>query len=401
MADEDLTTYKTTGSGFTDVAVSHYYGAPPVYQLTSQQPALYSYKVSMGQKLKDFNLRLKRGELLPYTPWTQYDAAGTFTGNDARYSTSSSYKAWQTPTRYVFPSCASTGSHPWNLPLNEVWDYRRKYDADPYIQKAAADIYSRGWDTLTFAAEFAKTLALFQRTVYRIAKYAASGQLDKIWLEGRYGWRLILYDMKDISQALSELTVKRRRFKERKGMSFLDVDVDNFTDTNTARIINLRRTTTWDVSVRGSVIADIEPPSFAFNPFTTAWELVTLSFVLDWLLNVGASLQAASFLAVNTQYQAAGGLFIRASRTINVVSTTFLGSYKDYGLVVSSDFDVEYTERFPAFVPIVPQIHPRLDAAKVFDLAAIVAGLIKARPQVKRAFNLASLGFAGSQLGEN
>jgi hypothetical protein len=133
------------------------------------------------------------------------------------------------------------------------------------------------------------------------------------------------------------------------------------------------------LGLRGSVAADIEPPKLTANPFLTYWEVTRLSFVVDWIVNIGQWLSALSFLALQTNYTAAGGIMLTYDKTHTITSV----AKPNYQLNASSTRQVaskvEYVVRSPTSIPSLPQLKLRLDAAKVVDLAALIAQVTKLR----------------------
>ena len=95
----------------------------------------------------------------------------------------------------------------------------------------------------------------------------------------------LIYTVKDGLEVLENLRNKNAYIDEKKkrteieSVSILGVDVQQIT---THRVFLKRRV---DISKSFS-------NELSINPFVTAWELVTLSFVVDWVLNVGSVLSA-------------------------------------------------------------------------------------------------------------
>jgi len=329
----------------------------------------YDYRRMWGVDLPDYYSRLKRGDLLPLTDWLKYTARG---------ETSMSYSLDYQDSAYT-QTCNWTPIPGSYLPTtSELHRVANLYDTSPYVQQAASDIYSSGWDGLTFAAEFTQVIAMFKNIVQRMIRLLARGELDKIWLEARYGWRTLLYDMNDLADLVNNVE-KRTRFKESSGSTF------NYTESKSevsalggACTYTVNVTDTYVIGLRGTVVADIEPPSIVINPIVTAWELTTLSFVIDWVINVGNALGALSFRAISGNYVAAGGHSVELTRVVSIDdvtwSTGWTGSCDGYGTFVAT-----WVSRTPASIPYLPQLLVNLNLAKVFDLLAILRQLIQRR----------------------
>lgn len=315
--------------------------------------------------------KLKReGKLLPSTPWTQATRLGSAEGS-VSIAAKTSVNNWTGP-----------GWHMWGdnfLPSFEgVLDgVQADVDLDYFVQAAAARIYSSGWDALTFASELHKVVAMFRKMRKRLLKTIATGRFDKLWLEGRYGWRTLLYDVKDLQKVLSTLDSSRSRFTERVGTSFVKVDEATNPISLTAALIgeSATITKTWNVSVRGTVTADIVPPKFQFDGIRTAWELTTFSFVIDWFVNVGQFIESMSFLALATNYTAASGLQIDYTES-GYVNPGTVDTVTYYSASASGNYSgtVSGVHRNPALVSRVPQLKVNLDTAKLLDLVALATG---------------------------
>jgi hypothetical protein len=242
-------------------------------------------------------------------------------------------------------------------------------NSDYYVQAAAAKIYSQGWDALTFGAELSKTVVMFRSFLTRWASLARSGKLESLWLEGRYGWRPLVYDMKDINKAINNLNEGRKRYRDSVGSTTTKTWKQINTINAVYGVLTCTTTYTDTFGIRGSIVADIEPPRIQFNPITTAWELMKLSFVVDWVLNIGQFLESLSFLALQREYYAAAGFQVKRSyiQTSNFVPAVgCLGTW-----YTDSRGEATLTQRIPTSVSTIPLPKLRLGAFKVLDLVAL------------------------------
>lgn len=337
----------------------------------------YDYARFEGWDLDNYYARKKRGELLPFTPWKQYKGSGSASGTYDWVETATGLGVKvQGYNRLPSTHLWTDVSH-WNISESEIEQMIAPYSTHEYVQAAAAKVYSKGWDALTFAAELNKTAALFVRTVTRLRQYILSGQIEKIWLEGRYGWRLIMYDIKDINKMLNSLDDQRKRFKDRVGTTISLTENDSHDVNWSSSSHTLWTSTEWKIGLRGAVVADIDPPDVTINPITTSWELIPWSFVIDWVINVGTTLNALSFLVVNTGYTAAGGVYATGTRTCGVSSVSPKSGFTINDCSFDSDFTAEYTLRTPQSVSLIPQINLNLDALKVMDLVALFVQAVR------------------------
>lgn len=332
-------------------------------------------KSTEGRNLPKYHARKKRGELLPLTYFRQEKiGAQQFFATDMTYN----------PTGYrkLCLRRNADASQVFGPGLEMMQEFVAGYPTEYFVQAAAAKIYSSGWDALTFMAELRQTVAMFRNFVSNFAKNASSGKLENIWLEGRYGWRTLMYDVEDINKMLTNIDSKRSRFKESVGTTVKEViTTPTIWGLAEGGVVNLTRTDNIYIGVRGTVVADITPPDLAFNPITTAWELKTLSFVVDWLWNVGQFLEAMSFLTFSSEHYAAGGHQIDVIRQYTVDSVT---PHTNWSFTCSgrADFFRSWTIRTPTQVSTNPLLQLRLDSLKVLDLVALATQALWRNPKL-------------------
>lgn len=249
-------------------------------------------------------------------------------------------------------------------------------DLEYYVQQAAAAIYSSGWDAATFLAEISQLRRMLSgvgKKIDNLSQGRRPDELYNLWLEGRYGWRTLMYDIRDLHEVLSQANERRSRYREQKGASLSGTYYDSSVVTSSNLVHLDEVSVSWSVNVRGTVVSDIEVPDFQFNPVTTAWEVTRLSFVVDWLLNVGQALEAASFLLKSKHHVAGGGF--RADFSLTGTRTH---QSANFGRVVynnTGNWQAEATliERVPMTVSALPRMKLRLDEYKIIDLIALVA----------------------------
>lgn len=354
--------------------VTLYGGVPPTANVYSVNPYLQSYyfKHSRGENIPDFHKRKARGELLPFTNWYQWEAQGEATGDLKIHRNSDNF------THFYSPDGSYTYIPDWNVSSSTVTNYANSMlpSQDVYAQfitAAASKIYSKGWDALTFLAELHKTIGMFRRLAQRTVKQAVTGELEKSWLESRYGWRLLIYDIEDIMNLINSLDSHRQRYSDRVGQTWSETTTWTYNYTSSLYNAEIRFSDTVEVGARGSIVADISPPKIALNPITTAWELIPYSFVLDWFVNVGQFLESMSFLAMAHKHFASAGFQCRVVRETvgNDVTWTDPSWTVDIHNFESLSEGV-LTIRHPESVPYRPSIHLNLTPAKVADLGALV-----------------------------
>jgi hypothetical protein len=180
-----------------------------------------------------------------------------------------------------------------------------------------------------------------------------------------------MYDIKDIYEAVQKLNTKKQRImKKARGKRTFDVTnewtvpISSFIEGHHIVIDHV----TWEL--RGSVVADVEIPDFQFNPFQTAWELIPYSFVLDWFLSVGKSISAASFLTLQSDYQASWGFKVSIERSYRYDSIALENCDADWWQEASCIGS--YERRTPCSVPLTPHFTLRLNPYKILDLLGMI-----------------------------
>lgn len=361
---------KSMGPGDVYVYPSYYKNSTPLGAPYSYVEK-FNYASMAGVDIPHYRRRMNSGALLPYTEFYQFEGFGTCLG--------------------VYDVVTTSGDHYYydkNAPWLDDWkvtdiDLLAKLgphldEAGWYVQAAAARIYSSGWDALTFAGELRETSRMFRKTSERLFKQVNKDNfvnsrttIGDLYLEKRYGWRPLLYDLKDLKEVYLNWNRKRRRFTERAGITHTEVETSTIEEDWAQSKTEHSLTSTYTIGVRGSVTADIEPPKIALNPLTTAWELTKFSFVIDWFYDVGQALEAASFLALASRYVAAEGFQIHCDRQLR---TTSVEPKNGSTVTVSQTGSMEatLTRRNPTTVSYRPRYNPReLGLEKSLDLLAL------------------------------
>lgn len=357
---------------------------PPTLLSTLYAKVERDVSFSQGYKNSDYYERLTQGRLMPMTPWTGYKQSFRVTNGvfDVYMSSPAPYyRYWITGFPYTWMTVFPGSTPPWYIDQQYLQNILNQYDARYFVQAAAAKIATSGWDTLTFSAELAKTVAMFRGFTSRLISLAKAGKLESLWLEGRYGWRTLIYDLKDIDKAIRNLNEGRKRFFDRVGTTISKIETRNDPQTAVYGNFNCLTTYTHTIGLRGSVAADIEPPRFQLNPLSTAWELTRLSFVVDWVVNVGQFLDSLSFLALQREYTAASGMMIKTDYKQTSSVNWAAGSSGQW--FIESEGHAQLVVRIPASVSTIPLTELRLNEFKVLDLVALFIQMI-GLPGLKR-----------------
>jgi hypothetical protein len=201
-------------------------------------------------------------------------------------------------------------------------------DEDVALQEALSRAQTDAWDGLTFMAEFRKTLELFlglrgryERLLDMLATKTKSllrrglvraDAIAQAWLELRYAWRPLVYDMFAMQEALQRLADGiddpiRRAWATRSGSNTTNSVVEgNFGGPNgvlgmqgfTCRTTNSRVRT---VTAHAALAIQVRTREvLQLDPFVTAWELIKWSFVVDWFTTIGDLIGAFSPFATGS-----------------------------------------------------------------------------------------------------
>jgi hypothetical protein len=326
----------------------------------------------VGYDTPDYHRRVKRGELIPHTPFTQQSVEGW----GAEYV---DYTVQESTAQRYFGTGTACELDWWRITADDLETEAPAWSND-LVQDAAARIYSQGHDTLTFIAELRDVHHMFAN----VAKYLVRGRPSKKlkwrdvsceWLSGRYGWRTLIYDLQDLDKAVRVLignSEKRKRSSEKCYLKHKSTDVTSGNVEVNSWWFDWTIQDVVTISRVGSVIADIDYRLFDFNPLITGWEVIPFSFIVDWFITIGKALAALSFLTVQQTYAASAGYKVEIERTfdyrIGTPKSTYLsGDYTLYGYCKG-----KLERRKPSKVPLLPHFQLKLNAAKIFDLLAII-----------------------------
>lgn len=332
------------------------------------------YRYAAGVRTPGWKRIRNEGGILPMTAWDRIELDVTSNGGLREWCNNSQSRKYYYVQHHlaknapsVYPLIGSWQSYDW---MGHVGTMDLQY----YVQKAASAIYSSGWDAATFLAEIGQLRRMLSGVVTKLSKLVrgrSPGELHNLWLEGRYGWRTLMYDINDLREVLSSANERRTRYRETKGYT-LTGSYNTSTDFVSSLISRYAFSMSWTVNMRGTVVADIDVPDFQFNPITTLWEVTRLSFVVDWLLNVGQALEAASFLLMVKDYKACTGyradFDVDGSCSLLAMAPGISGG----SLTGSINGSVSIMERTPTTVSAFPRVNLRLDGFKILDILALI-----------------------------
>lgn len=282
------------------------------------------------------------------------------------------------------------------------------------LQEALANANSARFDLMTFAAEFGKTNDLVSRAGNRTLRRAhdirdtmnrryrrAERTYDlfaNLWLEYRYGWRILMFDIEAASESIARLN---------EGISLIDrfsAYREEQTTFSESKSVTLQRwpnlmyySGSWfdnvDYSVQqvytrsakaGVAVKHFGQDMYMSDPFVTAYELIPFSFIADWFFTIGDAVKAHSpfastnlewaYVTTNDSWTTVGSASMPGTIASNSLYSG-LGADSVEGEVISnSSFTAVYSNkvRAPDTPSIALEYELNLDYAKVTDLLALV-----------------------------
>lgn len=333
-----------------------------------------------GYDVPDYHVRKRNGELMPFTPWEHYEYSYN-SGGVYDFVLSSNYHYIGTP--------AWTPYDPWPISKDFIYAYVPTGDLRYLCTEAMSKIYKNGFDLFTNLAEFTSVVRMFRSVAKRLADFitympyfwrklsykrlmSMARDVNNDWLQSRYGWRILMYDVLNLHKALVDLNDKRRRFSERSGFQQNYAFDDSFTQDTTHYVLTHVVHREINVSVRGSVVSDIEYPRFQFNPFQTAWELIPLSFVVDWIFNVGNTIAGLTYACRPGNYFSSVGYKIELTQSYNNYISTRKVTFKSGDRYQATGVHAVLQRRSPCEIALSPHFTLRLNGLKVTDLLALI-----------------------------
>lgn len=355
-------------------------------------------EIFSGRVLDKFHQRKNSGELLPYTNYIK--VSKSISSRSAPYPTEAGWTAangtvythqwrYRDGSRKSFLGLATLDNA--TLTFAEAEIAAQGIDPMILVQQAAAKLYSRGWDGLTFLAEFHQVLRMFKRLVPNVIKLVLelktflktldnktelTSDIVNAWLQGRYGWRILIYDIEDINKLIDKIDTEessRCREVEKFERNWTRTAISNPSGGNHS--VSHTSLYNFKLGVRGTIIADFLPSRVSFNPVVTSYELITLGFVLDWVVNIGMALEAVSFIATNHQYTACTGVSLNWTRDVTtqvvINPVGWPNGWSNWNQISFSE-KAEVIRRDVRYVPILPFYNLNLSVFKVADLVALL-----------------------------
>lgn len=307
------TTRTRSRSVFEDAGISRYESP----SRSSSDSLIFLKEEEMSDvEIPNFYQKKKSG-ILPVNPMTQTKTVLSSPPMDFEFFRTSDpsdrYRCQGLVTSYS-PITVSNGSHcylgsyAWtSAPETPSWPSR-----DVLIQEANANARAAGFDILTFMAEWNKTLDLvlgFQERVIRRAeriKRKRSVRTERefldAWMEYRYGWRILMYDIESISESFDRLKNGFNRTRWTAHDERFSRSSSSYVKGNASYVHGAGEVDSLTYMMRASITAGLEhrrsmragvgvemamDDILTIDPLTTAWEVIPFSFVADWFVNLG------------------------------------------------------------------------------------------------------------------
>lgn len=378
-----------------------------MYSITDPSGGVTSFRIDSPPKPPavpnpGYFAALRNGKPLPIGPWSREIIEHSAKPGVVSTTRSRKSYVWVT-TRSLSGDCVAylTTSYLGHEPIT-VPDSLESY----LVNEAVNNVKNSEWDIGTFAAELNKTHDLLSnvktRSLKRVGKILdrkigrvrTLAEFADAWLEYRYGWRILMYDIESAAQSYESLKEKHLLKRYSAHESMIDVryrhsnafggfgtdggtnislnalfGVPGGTDYVTNKKVDIR------VGAGASVSEFLGSRAYTLNPLLTTWELVPFSFIVDWFIDIGAAVGAST----PTFGRDLAYVWKSVRHEISIQSSWAIQAYKeDSSYTYVSDATgsgntkrILY-ERTPiTFQPMNLSFNPQLNLAKFTDLAAI------------------------------
>lgn len=368
---------------------------------TTSYPSSKTFDRMWDRVTPDFDTVLRAGELLPVNSMTKRVSTMQFLAGRIDYVDTNQQTQYGGATfglgLDMLFDLDDTGQNPGGHPIETLIPPPKMIDVS--IKEALAAGKRFTFDALTWAAELNRTVQLFMQTFERLLytgktlmrkarKYSRSPseawkKFSELWLEWRYGWRLLIFDVQNLLDAL-----KKGKFARNRGWAE-NVEQSSFTvqyhksggiEFDASALFEIHHTvragSLFEVSIDGLDIGG--------NSTITSWEKIPFSFVLDWFIDIGTAIIAVTdrpgftfkhlWVSVDSVVDPSTCVVNLGNLNGNtVLSTTpplFTGSYRIFSR----------QPRLPDFLVTLPEFRLNLNWQKLLDLLALgraMHGLLK------------------------
>lgn len=268
-----------------------------------------------GVNTPNFRRLQREGALIKSTPWFKFDGEegyGNYICGYLYYPSCAVDQAW--PQRMgayrlddpeaLITSILSEVDVPWNdLANRAIEGLNPSFDLGTFIAELRETVRMvLGMaDRFRLLSEKAERLRKVMGNPYQrtIAMKRLPKRVVDSWLEWRYGWRILLIDLKNLHEVISE---KASCWQSGSGSHEQEIEIDFSTpaeERTHGQWYEFYGEGSLLVSARVSARAkfDVAPPAFEIEGIKTAYEVIPYSFVLDWFWNFGEYLSALLYMS--------------------------------------------------------------------------------------------------------
>jgi hypothetical protein len=215
----------------------------------------------------------------------------------------------------------------------------------------------------------------------RFVKRYHPKQWGRRWLEYQYGIKPLVGDIySTVKQMIDFSSNAVIRVRERSSRTQTGLKVVNGSYGESQRM-------TWTLSERCQVEACFTiPPSrlislanyTSLNPVSLAWETFALSFVVDWVFNVGGYLRNLESALLFAQGQS-GGFVTHTTRLTCVASVTSNGTESGFTLVQAGNASSTRSTKDRSVLgagllpPAFPSFDAKLGSSRLFSAASLLS----------------------------
>lgn len=365
-------------------------GTPPPADWSEELVVRRHLGTYIGAQTPHFMKQKREGRLLPLNAYTRYDYEET--RNPGTYDGTYRYPKTGTATRiYSFKGNPPRGlngtSDSLAVARSNVSDMLDGFDPTALSQAAFANI-APDLDALTTLVEAPKTLAMIlgaRRNAERLIRQASAGgfrtarAVSRAWLEWRYGWRILGYDIQNAVDAYNypfRDNILEGRARDQRS------EMRTYTQTDDNYYVSYTKVTDVSRSLQINALARARYSGRSLNvlasPVNTLWEVIPFSFVADWFVSVGDALKAWTVLARSEEVAASWGYDFSESATMSLTDVKLgVGAYAStpFGASSSSSSECSLKARIPLGAPtLLPQIRLRMTGKNVLDAIALLSG---------------------------
>lgn len=359
-------TLKTSGPG---IVYQTFQQTQNIWQspISVSVPVSGYWKSTEGFNTPSFQKLKREKRLLPFT---------TFVQTEYTLARSGSYSYGHTQNGHWCTFPGPMGHLGWAPTEQQIASVVAKVNTTALLQAAVANLNAE-FDALTFLVELKQVPGLLLGVLGRILDLKNSfkkrtGILDigNAWLEVRYGWRPLLNDLESIANLINEAAEKKGEFVKRRTSSVVSESLSTtsyrpWSGGYTTCLETSTLESTISVSGIARVVSKIQPPRVLVSPLVTAWEIIPLSFVLDWIVGVGRSIAALQATLVHSDLVSGVGMLVDIQTT---GSASWAASVGYASCSHSSNYRETRVTRVPQTVSFTPQVKLSLDVTRILDL---------------------------------